>query len=81
VELFAQELMGLIEAEGLGAQIGDFAGVLAQLHGQMGDLVKAREYALMAVEKQVHFKGYDSHTTEQARELLAQLEMLETTGK
>ncbi|KAK2774939.1 hypothetical protein CKAH01_12992 [Colletotrichum kahawae] len=69
----AEELEGVLEEEGLSAQKGDFYDMVARAYVDMGEVETGRRYARLAVEKLVHFAGYDDERTERARGLLGEL--------
>uniref|UniRef100_L2FM87 SET domain-containing protein n=1 Tax=Colletotrichum fructicola (strain Nara gc5) TaxID=1213859 RepID=L2FM87_COLFN len=69
----AEELDGILKEEGLSAQKGDFYDILARAYVDMGEVETGRRYARLAVEKLVHFAGYDDERTERARGLLGEL--------
>jgi hypothetical protein len=77
VEKLTKELMDLLETERLTAHTGDFASILAGVHMKMNDLDNTRKYARLSVEKQTHYKGYDSEESRNARENLEFVEGLE----
>jgi hypothetical protein len=74
VAFLTEELLDLIDMEGLNAQLGDFFPILMQVHMEMGDFDKAREYGKMALEKQTHFKGIDSEPAERTEAILKRME-------
>jgi hypothetical protein len=67
------ELWQLLEKEKLSAQVGDFAEILANIYFEMGDMKQAHQFASMALEKQMHFKGVDSEPAERMKALLETL--------
>ncbi|KAH9227240.1 hypothetical protein K456DRAFT_1765869 [Colletotrichum gloeosporioides 23] len=69
----AEEVDSILEEEGLSAQKGDFYDILARAYVDMGEVETGRRYARLAVEKLVHFAGYDDERTERARGLLGEL--------
>jgi len=74
VERLSIELMSLLEKEGLQAQMGNFASILAGVWLNMYNLSMAREYAAMAAEKQVYYMGWDSDKAKAALEMHEMLE-------
>jgi hypothetical protein len=78
VEAHSKELMALLEIEGLESHRGSFESILAGIYVQIHNVVKAREYARMAVESQIRFRGYDDESVDSARATLERLESLET---
>ncbi len=77
VEVLAKEMLGLLELERLDSQTGDLASILVSVYVQMHDLVKAREYAHLAMESHLYYSGYDSKRAENARAMMEFQEGLE----
>lgn len=77
VERLSGELMTLLETEGLQAQTGNFASILAGVWLNMYNLSMAREYAALAAEKQIYYMGFDSDKARAAVEMREMLESVE----
>lgn len=73
VSELSDELDDIMEREGLTAQAGDFYGIIAGVYAAMGEVETGRRYAALAVEKLLHFAGYDDERTVRAKEVLGEL--------
>jgi len=67
------EMMEIVEAEGLRAQVGDFFSILAHAYNETGFLGTARRFAAQSVEKYREFVGVDSQQVKTATEFLESL--------
>lgn len=81
LEGFAGEMRGLIEAEGMLMQIGDFYSTLSRTFYEVGLFGEAGRYGEVAVEMLREYIGEDSEQVARARAFLRDVaEMVETRG-
>lgn len=74
LEDFAVEMEGLIEAEGMLMQIGDFYSTLSRTFYEVGLVAGALRYGGLAVEMLGEYIGEDSEQVTRARQFLSQVE-------
>jgi hypothetical protein len=75
LQTLTDEMMELVDAEGLQAQVGDFFNILAHAYNETGYPRTARRFAIQAVEKYREFVGPDSEQVKTAMEFLNNLKM------
>ena len=75
------EVLNLLEAEGLWAQVGDFYTVLTQVHLEMNNVRVAKKYAEMTLESRIMYSGAESESMEKAERMVRQLTRAEKKKK